>query len=126
MQSFCKAAMSLGFKDICQNKQDTSVQFLNHVAEYGLSYGTSEEYAMREAIFNAKDAEYREINSDKNNTFTVGHNFMSTWTNDEYKKLLGFRAPKNVEEAEPTVLSTEGIPAAKDWRSLGAVNAVKN
>jgi len=25
-----------------------------------------------------------------------------------------------------TILSTEGIPAAKDWRSLGAVNAVKN
>jgi len=42
------------------------------------------------------------------------------------KKLLGFRAPKNVTEEEPTILSTEGIPAAKDWRSLGAVNAVKN
>lgn len=126
MQSFCKAAFSLGFKDLCKDHQDTSVDFLNHVAEYGLSYGTAEEYAFRQEIFAAKTAEYKEINADKNNTFTVGHNFMSTWTNEEYKKLLGFRAPKNVEVAEPTILSTEGIPTAKDWRSLGAVNAVKN
>jgi len=126
MHSFCAAAMALGFKDICQDRTDASTEFLNHVAEYGLSYGTAEEYAFRQSLFEAKDAEYKEINADKNNTFTVGHNFMSTWTHDEYKKLLGYKAPQNVEAAEPTVLSTEGIPAAKDWRTLGAVNPVKN
>jgi len=127
MHSFCKAAMALGFSDICKDKQvDASNEFLEHIAQYGISYGTQEEYMFRQEIFNMKSAEYAKINADPENTFTVGPNFMSTWTADEYKKILGFRAPANVTVAEPTILSTEGTPAAKDWRSLGAVNAVKN
>jgi cathepsin L len=127
MHSFCKAALALGFNDICKDKNvDASTDFLEHIADYGISYGTQEEYMFRQEIFNTKDAEYKKMNANPENTFTVGHNFMSTWTPEEYKKLLGFRAPKNVTESEPTILSTEGVPAAKDWRSLGAVNPVKN
>ena len=37
---------------------------------------------------------------------TIGPNFMSTWTNAEYKKMLGIRAPTNVTEIEPTILDT--------------------
>ena len=104
---------------------NTNSDFLEHIASHGISYGTQEEYMFRQQIFEAKTAEYAEINADPSNTFTVGHNFMSTWTKDEYKKLLGFKGmPKN--ETETTTLPVEGIPAAKDWRSLGAVNAVKN
>ena len=99
-------------------------KFMEHVATHALSYGTQEEYMFRQEIFNAKVAEFAKINADPANTFTVGTNFMSTWTAEEYKKILGFRG--NATQAEPTILSTEGIPAAKDWRSLGAVNAVKN
>ena len=47
MHSFCKAALALGFKDLCQNKADVSTEFLEHVAEYGLSFGTQEEYMFR-------------------------------------------------------------------------------
>ena len=127
MHSFCKAALALGFSDICKDAAvDVSTEFLEHVAAHGISYGTQEEYIFRQAIFNAKDADYKKMNANPENTFTVGHNFMSTWTDEEYKKLLGYRAPKNVTEAEPTILSVEGLSAAKDWRSLGAVNAVKN
>jgi C1A family cysteine protease len=51
---------------------------------------------------------------------------MSTWTNDEYKKLLGYKAPKNfTSKATPMVLSTEGIPDGHDWRGL-AVNPVQD
>jgi C1A family cysteine protease len=124
MHSFCKAAFALGFKDMCKDNVDASTEFLEHVAEYGLSFGTQEEYMFRQEQYEIKDAEYKKINADRNNTFTVGHNFMSTWTHDEYKKLLGYKG--QIETAEPTILSTEGIPAAKDWRTLGAVNAVKN
>jgi C1A family cysteine protease len=125
MHSFCKAAFALGFTDLCKDKSvDASTQFLEHIAAYGISYGTQEEYMFRQEIFNAKVAEFAKINADPANTFTVGTNFMSTWTAEEYKKILGFRG--NATQAEPTILSTEGIPAAKDWRSLGAVNAVKN
>ena len=107
-------------------KIESNQEFLEHVATYGISYGTQEEFNFRQAIFSANTAEYAEINANPENTFTVGHNFMSTWTKEEYKKLLGYRAPKNVTEAEPTMLPLEGVPEAKDWRSLGAVNAVKN
>jgi len=126
MHSFCKAAFALGFKDICKSNVDASTDFLEHIAAYGISYGTQEEYMFRQEIFNTKAAEYAKINADPENTFTVGHNFMSTWTAEEYKKILGFKAPMNATVAEPTILSTEGIPANKDWRSLGAVNPVKN
>ena len=98
---------------------------MEHVAEHGLSYGTTEEYNFRQAIFMAKDAENDEINANPENTFTVGHNFMSTWTDAEYKKMLGYRAPKNVTEQEPTILP-EVTAVSVDWRTKGAVNAVKN
>ena len=107
-------------------KVESNQEFLEHVATYGISYGTQEEFNFRAAIFNANTVEYAAINANPENTFTVGHNFMSTWTKEEYKKLLGYRAPKNVVEAEPTMLSLEAVPESKDWRTLGAVNAVKN
>jgi C1A family cysteine protease len=127
---FAKAAFALGFKATAEPSAD----FLEHVSSYGLSYGTTEEYMFRQAIFDNNTVEYAKINAIPENTFTVGHNFMSTWTAEEYKKLLGYRAPANATNAEfdgaqfpePTILSEEGIPAAKDWRALGAVNAVKN
>jgi cathepsin L len=100
--------------------------FLNHVAEYNLSYGTNEEFDFRQQIFMEKDAEFKLINADPANTFTVGHNFLSTWTKDEYKKMLGYKAPTNYTAPEPTILSVEGIPADIDWRTKGMVNPVKN
>ena len=115
MHSFCKAAITLGFKDICKENVDASTEFLEHVAEFGLSYGTQEEYLFRAEIFATRDAEYKAINADKNNTFTVGHNFMSTWTKDEYKKLLGYKAPKETI-GEVKTLETVGIPVNLDWR----------
>jgi hypothetical protein len=42
------------------------------------------------SLYAKKDAEINEINAREEN-FTVGHNFMSTWTEYEYKKLLGYR-----------------------------------
>ena len=125
---FAKAAIALGFKA----QAEPSADFLEHVATYGISYGTAEEYMFRQAIFDANTVEYAKINAIPENTFTVGHNFMSTWTKDEYKKLLGFKGPQPSEDykvaqfPEPTILSEVGIPDAKDWRTLGAVNAVKN
>jgi C1A family cysteine protease len=127
---FAKAAFALGFKATAEPSSD----FLEHVANYGISYGTTEEYMFRQAIFDSNTVEYAKINANPENTFTVGHNFMSTWTKDEYKKLLGFKAPatatsvdyKSAQVPEPTILSEVGLPDAKDWRSLGAVNPVKN
>jgi len=103
-------------------------RFLQHVAEHGLNFGTTEEFNFRQNIFEMKDAEYTAINADTKNTFTVGHNFMSTWTNAEYKKLLGYKSPLSQADAEyaPFELDTVNIPSSIDWRTKGAVNPIKN
>jgi len=100
-------------------------KFLEHVAEHNLNFSTVQEFEFRQAIFTAKDAENDQINSNPENTFTVGHNFMSTWTHEEYKKILTLQIPENLVEM-PTVLDTVNVPTEIDWRTKGAVNPVKN
>ena len=101
-------------------------KFLAHIAEQGLNFGTTEEFEFRQAIFLAKDAENTIINANPENTFTVGHNFMSTWTHDEYKQMLGAKIPENYTAENVVELSVEAAPAAVDWRTKGVVNPVKN
>jgi len=100
--------------------------FLEHVAEHGLNFATTAEFEFRQNIFIAKGAEDKLINANPENTFTVGHNFMSTWTDAEYNKMLGYKAPINVTAEEPMFLSEVGVPTTYDWRNHGAVNPVKN
>lgn len=102
-------------------------EFIQHIAEYGKSYGTKEEYIFRLNEFAKKHAAIAEINAE-NGSFTVGHNKFSDWTDDEYKRLLGFKGKQSpfVEATQATLLSTEDIPASIDWRTKGAVNAVKD
>jgi cathepsin F len=96
--------------------------FMEHVANFGLSYGTMAEYNFRQGIFDALDIELLEINA-RQNDFKVGHNFMSTWTKAEKKRLNGF---------VPSILPVEyeELPASNgtgiDWRPMGAVSEVKN
>ena len=53
--------------------------FMQHVAEFGLSYGTIEEFNFRQNLYDLLDIELNRINATHDN-FSVGHNFMSTWT----------------------------------------------
>ena len=126
--NFCATAAFLGL-NICDNQTATTAveqAFVQHIADHGLSYGTVEEYNFRLGLFNAVDAEINEINANPENTFTVGHNFLSTMTKDEKKRLLGYRGPQNVSEESIVVLSEEGLADSVDWRTKGAVNPVKN
>jgi len=100
--------------------------FLQHVAEHGLNFGTTEEFNFRQGLFMDKDAKYAEINADPTNTFVVGHNSMSTWTHDEYKVLLGYKTQANFDDLEVTELDEVNVPSSVDWRQKGAVNAIKN
>jgi KDEL-tailed cysteine endopeptidase len=97
------------------------------MSTFGLSYGTKEEYAFRLDIFTQKDVEYIKINADQENTFTVGHNQFSTWTSDEYKRILGYKGPQELGATEQVeILEDSNLSASVDWRTKGAVNPVKN
>jgi hypothetical protein len=94
--NFCAAAAYMGINNMCENQNPLSIveqSFVQHIAAYGISYGTKEEYNFRLAIYQQKEVENIEINSNPENTFTVGHNQFSSWTDSEYKKLLGYRGP---------------------------------
>jgi hypothetical protein len=67
--------------------------FLEHLSNEGISYGTKEEFEFRFNLYKQKEAEYDAINADPENTFTVGHNQFSTYTAEEYKRLLGYTGP---------------------------------
>ena len=131
MFHLCKAATFMGIKSH-HCKKDNEVHphqraaFYEHLAAFGKSYGTKEEYLFREQIFAQKDAEIKEINANPENTFTVGHNMFSTWTHDEYKPLLGFKAPQNLDTENVTILDDSNLADSVDWRTKGAVNPVKN
>lgn len=103
-----------------------NLKFVEHCAHHSLSYGTSEEYLFRQGVFMAHDEYLNTINSDQNNTFTVGHNQFSTLTTGEKKKFLGAKVPAEWADAVPTILDETNLATSVDWRTKGAVNAVKN
>jgi KDEL-tailed cysteine endopeptidase len=127
MFNLCKMAVINKFLD-CDTipNTDLTAEFLQHIDEHGLSYGTQEEFDFRLSLYTQADQEIKELNAMPENTFTVGHNFMSTWTKEEYKKLLGRkgRKPKS-EPAQPEEI-TEPLAAEVDWRTKGVINKVKD
>jgi len=125
MHLFCKGAAIMGMKDACHKHHDHAMTktFVEHMNANGLSYGTKEEFQFRMNIFAEKDAQIKEMNS-QNGSFTVGHNFLSTYTKEEAGKLLGYKAPVN--HTRKVVELPESAAASVDWRSKGAVTPVKN
>jgi len=101
-----------------------ATRFMEHIANYGISYGTTEEFDFRMALFAKRDAAYAEINADPENTFTVGHNMFSTLTQDESKMWTGKKPSTNetLEVEEINAITS----ATVDWRKKGAVNPVQN
>jgi C1A family cysteine protease len=97
--------------------------FMQHVADFGLSYGTLEEFNFRQEIFAVTDSKLNELNA-KNGTSRVGHNFLSTWTRAERKKLLGYL------DVGVTGAKIANNPTANEdsvnWVTVGAVTPVKN
>lgn len=127
MNKLCKAAAWMGYKKLCGDEpvsMEIEQAFVEHVSSYGLMFGTKEEYEFRMSLYAKKDAEIQKINAEEQN-FTVGHNFMSTWTDFEYKKMLG--GAKGVSAGESKIVELEEAnDGGIDWRTKGVVNPVKN
>ena len=97
--------------------------FMNHVSEWGLSYATIEEFNFRFERFMETQEEIIEHNS-AGNTWTIGHNEFSTWTEGERKGLLGLRKSTRVAENVTYLEASNGDSV--DWRDQKAVGPVKN
>ena len=96
--------------------------FMQHVADFGLSYGTIEEFNFRKAIFDLVDVELNLINAEQS-SFTVAHNKFSTWTDAEHKRRLGYTASIFPKEFSEDVQSNA---SSVNWVTAGAVTSVKN
>ena len=125
LSQVCKAIGGAGI--LCETvdaENGVQTRFMEHVANYSISYGTKEEYDFRMSLFAKRDAEYNEINADPSNTFVVGHNMFSTMTDYEAKQWTGRKPTTNstLEVEEINAINS----ATVDWRKKGAVNPVQN
>eukprot|EP00352_Strombidinopsis_acuminata_P003269 CAMPEP_0176378640 /NCGR_PEP_ID=MMETSP0126-20121128/29774_1 /TAXON_ID=141414 ORGANISM="Strombidinopsis acuminatum, Strain SPMC142" /NCGR_SAMPLE_ID=MMETSP0126 /ASSEMBLY_ACC=CAM_ASM_000229 /LENGTH=151 /DNA_ID=CAMNT_0017741047 /DNA_START=14 /DNA_END=469 /DNA_ORIENTATION=- len=106
------------------------VNYMKYVTEFNKSYATREEFDFRMARFLELDNIINEHNSTKNQTWTLGHNKFSDWTEQEYKRLLSFKP--SAETAMPTFTAEDyhfdltDVAPRIDWREYGAVTEVKN
>lgn len=125
MNYFCSVMAMAGLE--CETPVSYEVQqaFVQHMSEFGLSYGTTEEFQYRLGIYAKKDAFIQETNANQD-SFTVGHNKFSTWSDSEYKKLLGYKGKKANNTKNVKILPTANLADSVDWRTKGAVNAVKD
>jgi len=103
-------------------------EFMRYVTEYGKSYGTKSEFEFRSATFKDTLAHIEEHNSKNGETHTLGLNHMSDWTEEEYKKLLGYKESIRTEEkvSNAELLDTSNLADDVNWVTSGAVTPVKN
>ena len=87
---------------------EEEAMFFNWVKEWNKSYGTKEEYKLRQVEFKKTLAKIAAHNMNPKHKSTVGLNNMSDWTEEEYKQLLGFK-PEMKTKKNPVSLIKEGV-----------------
>jgi cathepsin F len=127
MNVICKA-LALG--TICDVEEPSAHllkdSFAQHIAEYGLSYGTDEEFAFRFEQFKKADKIINEINASEG-LFVAAHNKFSTMTPHEFKKSLGKKkGVENFSADRIQILDDSNLTAEVDWRAQGAVNPIQD
>lgn len=101
-------------------------KFMGYITQHGKSYGTVEEYKFRLEQFTRNHAIVEEHNSNANETFKLGYNKMSDWTEAEYKKILTYTPMPEADKVYETVDVNAPVPNAVDWIAAGAVNGIKD
>jgi C1A family cysteine protease len=103
-----------------------NVDFANFLAKYGKSYGTKEEFQFRFQQYKNNVAKLNIHNQENGNTFVLAPNKFADYTPTEYRRLLGYKKVATNDIPEVVTYNETGLPASVDWRTKGAVNAVKD
>ena len=97
--------------------------FMKHVAEHNLTYATKAEFDARHEIFSARHWDIEAENANPDNTFTLGHNKYSTWTDAELNTLRGYRSMGiNATVFENNTPNADSV----NWVTKGCVTPVKD
>ena len=127
MQTLFKGLGAIG---LSQSQDNMSVdalreQFVSHVNDWGYSYGTKEEFEFRFERYLLAEKDIQEHNA-KDMGFKLGHNQFSTWTDAEYKRLLGSRRTNEADKGPYAEFDESLTAATVDWRTQGAVQPIQN
>ena len=101
--------------------------FMAYITRYGKSYATIEEFNFRKALYETNMAKINDHNANNENDHVKGENFMTDWTEMEFKRLLGLK-PHNLGRSNRVIEATDvsKLEDSMDWRDRGAVTEVKN
>jgi len=119
-----KSFLALAFAGVVAAESQNEFNFMQYVAKFGKNYSNVGEWATRFNLWAEQHQIIEEHNAKEGETFTMAHNQFSDWTQSEYDGMLG-DLPHEEELGEPTILP-ESNEGQVDWRSKGAVTAVKN
>lgn len=110
---------------------DDQQAFQEFVNKYNRNYLTKEEYNARLSIFKSNMEKVKNHDASKEG-YQIALNKFADLSEEEFNKMLGLKAP-SVEfhdgELEPDTLGAFSLganPTSVDWRTSGAVTAVKN
>jgi len=105
--------------------KDVSIHWENFKVAHNKTYGNDEEHDRRFQIFQRNHKFI--VNFPKDRGFEVGHNEFSDLTNEEFRaRFNGLRINKVPGEFSPRLSLKFKVPQEWDWRSKGAVTAIKN
>ncbi|EGD80812.1 hypothetical protein PTSG_11722 [Salpingoeca rosetta] len=100
--------------------------------EFGKTYASHEEHEYRRSIFEQTLATVKAHNRDESKTWKQGVNHMSDWTDEEFKRLLGYSKDVGFSLHRPTPpdfksnVDLESLPDSVDWRTKHVVTTVKD
>jgi len=126
MGHWLKLLTALGIKQQGDEQMTAAdYEFMKYVTTYGKHYGTKAEYEYRLNIFKDNLEHINSHNSKNGETYELGINHMSDWSEEEYNKLLGYKHEmKKTSNVE--ILDTANVGADINWVTDGAVTPVKN